>query len=151
MKRLKILNSKEKKRIIETIKEQYGIKELKLDHVFLMNNDNKIFLLSNDFGKIDTKGLGINSLGLYFAKIHVDGIRLSIEGSQLIGDKAKKNILEINKNDMESWIRGKDIVSKDIFTSYIIIKYKNDFLGCGKYKDNKILNFIPKARRIIKV
>jgi len=31
---------------------------------------------------------------------------------------------------------------------YIIIKYKNDFLGTGKASENKITNFIPKNRRL---
>jgi len=29
-----------------------------------------------------------------------------------------------------------------------LIKYKNDFLGTGKIKENKVLNFVPKGRRL---
>ena len=145
---LKILNSKEIKKIINKIKEQYGINELKLDYVLLKNRDNKIFILSKDFAKIDTKNLKLNSLGLYFATIEQDGIRLSIEGSQLIGQKATKNIFEIDKQQLKDWLIGSNIKTDKGFNNYIIIKYKHDYLGIGRYKNNLILNYIPKERRI---
>ena len=96
---LKILNNKEKKKVIDVIKEQYNINKLDLDYIFLKNNDNKVFILSKDFSKINIDNIRVNSFGLYFAKIHPNGVRLSIEGSQLIGEYANKNILDICSSD----------------------------------------------------
>ena len=150
MMNLKILNSNEKKKLLDEIKKQYNIKKLDLDYIFLRNNDNKIFILSKDFAKLDVKNIRINSLGLYFAKLHPDGIRLSIEGSQLIGPLAKNNIINIDDNEIKLWIRGNDLTTDKKFDSYVIIKHNNDYFGSGIYKDGKIRNMISKDRLIRK-
>ena len=110
---LKILNNKEKKKIIELMKNYYGTSEIKLDYVFMKNKDDKVYLLSKDFSKIDTENIRINSIGMYFAKLYPNGIRLSIEGSQLIGPLAKKNILEVNNDEVKNWVKGYDILTDD--------------------------------------
>ena len=146
MQDLKILNSKEKKILLKQIQEKFKTSKLDLNYIFLKNNEGKVFLLSNYFKNLDTKNLRINSLGLYFANISKD-IRLTIEGSQLIRDKAK-NILEINDKQLKEWLKGYDIEIDKKLNGFVIIKNNNDFYGCGFYKDKKILNYIPKERRI---
>jgi len=91
--------------------------------------------------------LRINSLGLYFGKIEKDGLRLSIEGSQLIGNKSKKNVIKLDDNQVKEWMAGEVLEIKD-YKGFVIIKHKNDFLGCGKAKEDRILNFVPKTRRL---
>ena len=146
MQDLKILNSKEKKILLKQIQEKFKTSKLDLNYIFLKNNEGKVFLLSNYFKNLDTKNLRINSLGLYFANISKD-VRLTIEGSQLIGNKAK-NILEINDKQLKEWLKGYDIEIDKKLNGFVIIKNNNDFYGCGFYKDKKILNYIPKERRI---
>lgn len=145
----KILNSKEIKEIIKIIEEHYGIKNLKLHYGFLKNNQNKLFLVDRDFSNIDLKDLRINSIGLYFGEHRNDTMRLSIEGSQIIGKFATKNIAEINETELNDWVTGKDIVYGEAnLGGFILIKNNNDFLGCGRYKDGIIFNYISKDRRI---
>ena len=91
MTELKILNNKEIKEIYGMIENQWGAK-IKLDCGFLKNNKNRIFIVSKDIAKIDTSKLRLNSVGMYFCEIDDKGIRLSIEGSQIIGSKATKNV-----------------------------------------------------------
>jgi len=141
-----ILSKREVKNIIKQIQENFGIESLKLDYLFFKNNDNKIYLLSKEFSNIDQTKFRINNLGLYFAKIEPFGFRLSIEGSQLIGPKATKNILEIN--NYEEWMKGNDIVADEKFKGCVLVKYKDKFLGSGFYSKGKIINFIPKSRRV---
>ncbi|MBI2663688.1 hypothetical protein HYX15_04125 [Candidatus Woesearchaeota archaeon] len=147
---LKILNNKEKKKIIELMKNCYGISEIKLDYVFMKNKDDKVYLLSKDFSKIDTDNIRINSIGMYFAKLYPNGIRLSIEGSQLIGPLAKKNVLEVNNDEVKNWVKGYDILTDERFNGYVIMKNNNDYFGSGFYREGKIENMIPKDRRIKK-
>ena len=33
-------------------------------------------------------------------------------------------------------------------SGFVLIKYENDFIGCGKITKDKILNFVPKERRL---
>lgn len=146
MQNLKILNNKEVKKILKEIEEHFGSKE-KLDYAFLKNNEGKIFLISRKFGEINTKKLRINGLGLYFGKVEKSGIRLSIEGSQLVN--ARKNFIEIDERQLRQWMLGKDLeVGKHDIEGYVIVKHNNDAFGCGAYKEGRLLNFVPKSRRL---
>ncbi|MEK6953324.1 MAG: hypothetical protein AABX29_10025 [Nanoarchaeota archaeon] len=140
------LSKKEVKKLIKQIQEIFGIKNLKLDYLFFKNNDNKIYILSKEFSDLDSSKFKINNLGLYIIKIEPFGIRLSIEGSQLIGKKATKNILEID--NPKEWMKGNDIVADKKYKNGVLIKYKDKFLGSGFYSKGKIINFIPKSRRV---
>ena len=145
MAQLKILNSKEVKHILGSIEKQWGAK-LSLNCGFLRKDD-KIFIVSRDISKIDMSKLRINSLGLYFCEVY-DGIRLSIEGSQIVGKEATKNIIKINEEQAKEWLKGEDFELKGDYSGFVILKCNDDFLGSGKYKDGKVLNFVPKERRI---
>ncbi len=144
---LKILNKKQIKEILSLIKQQWNA-DLTLDYAFLKDKNDKIFIINKAFAQIDISKLRINSMGLYFAQKMIDGIRLSIEGSQLIGPKAKKNILELTEKQTKEWFQGNDLEIKTELKNYVILKYNKDFLGTGKIKENKILNYIPKSRRL---
>ena len=148
MQELKILNGKEIKEIYGLIEEQWGAK-VKLDYGFLKNQKNKVFVINKEISNVDTSKLRINSLGMYFCEFDSLGIRLSIEGSQIIGPKAEKNIVELNEEETKRWFKGEDIEKecKDC-KGFVILKNKNDFLGSGKYANKKILNYVSKTRRV---
>ena len=143
---LKILNRKKIKEILALIKKQWGA-DFKTELAFLMNTQNKIFLVNREVFNLNLEKLRINSIGLYFGELKNNELRLSIEGSQLVGKNAKQNIAELNEKQAMQWLKGQDIGIKENYTSFVILKHKNDFLGTGKYKQDKILNFVPKARR----
>lgn len=158
---LKILNSKEIKEILNLINQQWDYNE-KLDYAFLRNETlkqkrfenpvfkkNKIIIANKEIFNLDFSKLRINSLGLEFAAIEKSGeIRLSIEGSQIIGKKAKKNIAELDEQEIKQWLKGEDVEKQLDAKGFQLIKYKNYFCGTGKYKENKLLNFVPKERRL---
>jgi len=147
MQNLTILNKKQTKEILSLIKKQFNA-EFKSDFAFLKNEKNKIYLINKDISKINLEKIRINNLGLYFAQLYTNEIRLSIEGSQLIGPLAKKNILELNDSQTKEWMSGSDLdIDKD-YSRFVLIKNKKDFLGCGKVREGKVFNFVGKARRI---
>lgn len=146
MQNLKILNTREAKEIFSTIESQWGAK-LKLDYALLQNNQNRIFLANRELSKISLEKLRINSIGMYFCETG-NGIRLSIEGSQLVGPKANKNIAEINEDQAKRWMKGEDLDIEGDYSGFVILKNKDDFLGTGKYRDGTILNYVGKERRI---
>ncbi len=142
--RYTMLNAKESRKIINGVKENYGIKEIALDYIFVRVND-KLFLASNDFKQLSTER--IHNFGLFFARIVDGGLKLSIEGSQLVGSYATKNVAELEIENIKKWIAGYD-VPVDCEDSFVIIKHNNDFFGCGKVKENLLMNSIPRERRI---
>ena len=100
--------------------------------------------------KIELSRLRLNSVGMYFCENDGKGIRLSIEGSQLIGPKATKNVIELNDEETKNWFKGEDLEKeyKDC-NGFVILKHNNDFLGTGKYANGRILNYVGKSRRIL--
>ena len=142
---LRPVSNKEKKLLIKQLKDQFSFSS-KLDYQFFINPEKKIFIFNKDL-EIDFSRIRVNSLGLYFANIKNE-LRLSIEGSQLIGPNSRKNILEVSNSQLQDWMHGRDIETEKEFKGFVLIKNKNDFYGSGKYKEGKILNYIPKERRL---
>ena len=160
MPELKILNSKEIKEIMQLIESQWGAK-IKMEYGFLKNAKNRVFIINKDISKIDTSMIRINSAGMYFCEIDKKGIRLGIEGTQIIGPKAEKNVVLLDEDEARKWLRGEDLEKEcKECSGFVILKYNpnknfpgggnfsSDFLGCGKYTNAKILNYVGKPRRI---
>lgn len=146
MAHLKAMNSKEKKDVINSLKEHFGEFDLG-DFLFFRNNEDKIFLLSRKFIELDAGKLRVNNLGLYFCNEEIDGFRLTIEGARLVNPE--RNVVVLDKQQTCSWMRGEDVdVGDKPVKGYVVLKYGKDILGCGKFKEGKVLNSIQKARRI---
>lgn len=149
MNNLKELSRKEKKILLKKIEGQYGISSLKINYIFLKNNENKIFVINKNLKNVNLENIRINSIGLYFCRLENE-LRLTIEGSQIIGPFAKKNVIDIDEEQSNEWLAGNDLenIREHYDETFVIIRNKKDFIGTGKYKDGKILNFVPKDRRI---
>ena len=147
MQNLKILNKKEIKQIMELAEKQWDC-DIDLDYVFLQNNKNRIFIVNKDISKIDLSRLRINSLGLYFGELNNAELRLSMEGSHIIGPHAKKNVLELNDEEAKRWMKGEDLDKETELHGFVIVKHDNDFMGCGRVKEKKVFNYVSKVRRI---
>jgi len=153
---MKIIKATEKKKILEELKEQFGI--TKLPYLLLRFGKEKIRIYSGDLSteelNVLDKNLRIENIGLYFAKQQKDGIRLTLDGIQLLKFQITKNILELNDKQAEEWLKGLDLDLKEISKNltlkkrFVILKNQNEFIGCGKVTEKKITNFIPKERRI---
>ncbi|MBI5393206.1 hypothetical protein HZA96_05025 [Candidatus Woesearchaeota archaeon] len=165
MQHLKILNKKEKKQITAILEEQYGIIQ-EIGFVFLLSKKNKLYLINNDLARIDLTKLKIDSIGMYLGELVGNQIRLSIEGSQLLGKHATKNIVNLDKNIAKLWLHGynlelsainadelnnnnnKSINNNKDMEGFVIIKSENDYLGSGKLGAEKLFNYVSKARRL---
>ena len=146
---MKTLSSSRKKKIIQQLEDQFGITNL--PYLFLQFGKDKIRVYSGDLSKENLNNLDkntrIENMGLYFARIQPDGIRLTIDGIQLVKDQITKNIMEINDNQAEDWFKGNDLDIK-AESAFKILKNNDEFIGCGKSTGDRITNFVPKERRI---
>jgi len=146
----KFMTSKEVKVFLKQIEEQFGkVPDIK-KNAFVKSKE-RIYMVNRDVDKIDLDQLNINSVGLYIAEVKHGLLRLSIEGSQLIGPTATKNVLEISEEQLKEWFKGNDFKVEGEFEGFVILKYEKDYVGSGKYKEGKILNFVPKNRRLIEI
>jgi len=146
---MKTLSSSRKKKIIQQLEDQFGI--TRLPYLFLQFGKDKIRVYSGNLSKENLNNLDkntrIENMGLYFARIQPDGIRLTIDGIQLVKDQITKNIMEINNNQAKDWFKGNDLDIK-AESAFKILKNNNEFIGCGKSTGDRITNFVPKERRI---
>lgn len=148
---LKILSKHEKQEIENKLKNQFGIKSI--PGILLKRGAERIFLYQGNFTeqeikKLDYIKINVERVGVYFCKFQNDEIRLSIEGTQILKDQITKNIFELNEEQVDIWMKGNELNVKSNLKGIIIMKYKTDFLGCGKASTEKITNFIPKNRRL---
>lgn len=143
-----ILNSRERKGIRKQLEEQFGVKEIPDKVYFCINKKEKVFLTNRESFEIDQSVLRINAFGMYFGTFMKDGFRLSLEGTQLVGEEASTHVVDLNTEQRDSWLKGEDVIMDvgDYDYDYLILKNGKDFLGCGKAKEGKILNYLPKSR-----
>ncbi|HII72650.1 TPA: hypothetical protein HA265_07885 [Candidatus Woesearchaeota archaeon] len=146
---LHILNAREKKPILKAISDQWGVDFR--PEVMLMSNKNKVYITTPELNQVEWHKYKVDGVGLYIARMENE-VRLSIEGAQLIGPLAKKNVVTVTDEETRTWFRGEDIAVEDDrlkgLSGYVILRNKDDFLGSGKVSGGKILNFVPKGRRI---
>jgi NOL1/NOP2/fmu family ribosome biogenesis protein len=147
MENLKIQNTREVKKLHELLKSQFGF-DGQLEYAFLINNQNRIYVVNKEVAQINMKSLRINSVGLYFGELRDNKLRLSIEGSQIIGPSAKNNVLTLNEKQAKDWLKGFDLDIEAKDQEFFILKHGDDFLGCGKSAKSRIFNFVPKNRRV---
>lgn len=154
---MKMFSKQEKKIFVQKLNEQFGIKEI-ADDVAKWGKE-KIILFTGEISEADLKKLDrvamIEVIGVYFAKIsdtnrseQDNGIRLSLEGVQFMKEQIEKNIFELDEKQAEEWMMGQDLNIATGRKGFLVMKFKDDFLGTGKASESKISNFIPKSRRL---
>ena len=74
--------------------------------------------------------------------------RISLTVASSTVAKSNKNVIALNDKEAKEWLSGIDIDKESDEDVFVIIKHNDDFLGTGKAKEGKILNFVPKIRRI---
>ena len=145
------MGSRELKHFFKQIEDLYGKVPALFEKVAFVHGKEKVYIITRDVEKIEMKKIRINSLGLYIAELKNGQLRLSIEGAQIIGPTATKNVCELNREQLKHWFQGQDLQIEGNYEGFVILKYENDYVGSGKYKEGTILNFVPKARRLLEV
>lgn len=146
---LEIQNTRFVKEVHKILEKQFGFVS-KLDYVFLKNNKGKVFIISKDFSKIDFNKLRINTIGFYLGELKNGEFRLSLEGCTLIGPGCSKNVFDLEEKQMKWYFEGLDLeMDLGAVNRFVILKFRDDFIGCAKYKNGKVFNFMPKEHRTV--
>ena len=156
---LKLLNRAKKQKILDLLNEEYGIENL--NYLFLQTT-RKLRIFSGALSKEEMiewlKNINIDNIGLYFASWEDSGIRLNLDAVHLISKQASKNIIHLAEEQADSLFLGseielnienkKEIEMNNVKEGFIIVKNKEDIIGTGKLTKTRILNYLPKERRI---
>ena len=146
--RIEFIRTPEKRRLVEQLKEQFGIE--KLPYLLIESGKEKIRAYSGIVVKEEIKELGkslnIEAIGLYFIRKEHD-LRLSFDAPHLISEQITNKIVDINEKELNSWLHGIDLrIPAEKGT--VIIRHKKDLVGSGKSTGEKILNHVPKEKRL---
>jgi len=147
---MKILSREEVERIINILKEYYGIKEIPFDldeFIFVKNKEDKVFMIRKEFQRF-LKKLNSSNNGLYILKFEKNGIRFSIEGSQLFGVFAEKRVLEHDLKDFYYVPKEEKEIKVSNEDGFYILRMGKDFGGSLEIRRGTIKDFIPKDRKI---
>lgn len=145
----RVLDKRERERILEHVKERFDIE--KFNYLLFKTGKEKIRGFSGHLSKEELQKLiqavNVEIIGLYFFKEEKNNeLRLSLDATHLLS--VGKNILKINLEQADRWLRGEDLEVDAGLYGFFIIHSNTDFLGCGRAKDGRLVNFIPKERRI---
>lgn len=150
---MKILSRKDAKEIEAMIEDVYGAKEALRDFTVLVTGKReKIWITHRDVFSIDIDKLRINSIGLYFGRIDLRKLKMSVEACSIVGPKATKNIIELKEEQLWDFLRGFDVELRDteeVNNEYRLVKYGKEWLGIAKVDNGVLKNALPKSRKII--
>jgi NOL1/NOP2/fmu family ribosome biogenesis protein len=118
---------------VEYMREEFGI-ELPAGRLFLEGK--KLFLYTG-------KEVGLDGrYGMYLGSVE-NGFRPSVYACQL----ATKGFTDIDRKEAMTWMCGLDI-KKQSTGYYSIMRHGRYILGVGKPKEGRIINNLPKNRRL---
>lgn len=149
-----MIKTLDKKEIDRRLEKRYGIK-LPRGQIIQQSKE-KLRIFTGDVSEKELNFLSsivnVEVTGLYFAFQKENEFRLSFD-SLFLADKATKNVIELDDKQFKEWISGQiiDIDEKQkagLDEDYIFLKYQGNIVGCGKVADNRVLNFVPKERRL---
>jgi NOL1/NOP2/fmu family ribosome biogenesis protein len=148
---VRFIKSNEKRDITQSLNEQFGLTELPF--LLIESGKEKIRGFTGHMSKDEmvelSKLANIEIVGLYIIKREAD-LRLSLDATHLLSKQLTKNIIDINDEQYQQWIRGNDLAIQTEESGTVLIRYNNDFIGCGKSNKEKIFNYVPKDRRLRK-
>jgi len=139
---------KEIERIVE---KNYGAKIDLSKYNAYINKEGKIFLSSKG---IEKKLIEISTrIGIYFGKIkRNEKIQLSVEGSQIVGKNATKNVAILDEKNIYKFMEGLSVVPAKLLKceehNFVIVSNGKDFFGSGIYSNGEIRSMVSKGRRI---
>jgi hypothetical protein len=147
---IEFLKSSEKKEIMKDLEEIYGITEL--PYLLIKTGKDRIRAFSGNLSKQEIMELGsflnVELIGQYIIRKE-NSPRLSLDATNIfeIKNQITKSIIHLNKEEYEQWIRGRDIPTEKENNIYVI-EYDGIYLGSGVANNKKLINHMPKSRRL---
>jgi len=142
LKKFREMEEVEKKKILKLLRERFGIK--KFDYSILKSGKHVLRICSKEIKDFDLAGLRIMALGLEFATLK-NFFRIKFDAASLL--KARKNVVELSEDEFLKWLRGK-VFEKDLEDGIYLLEFKKKIVGCTLIQNKKVLNFVPKYRRL---
>ncbi len=148
MRNLKPLNARERKHVLAILERQFGFSHA-FPYLLFINTKRRIYIINREIDRLELDQLRVDTYGLYFGELFDDAIRLSVEGSQIVGKHATRHIVDLDRSQFEAWMKRFNIpLSKDPGEGFLLVRHNTDFVGCGKFVQGSLHNYLPKSRAL---
>ncbi len=143
---IRVLGRKEEKQFARQLEKSTGKAVVVSDKILVDRKEicigtREVAAFVEHFGK----QLRIEQAGLLVVVDEKKGV-FSIEGAQVFAPFFVQR-RALNDGEVQQWMRGVDIPAADE-KGLVLLSYGNDIVGAGSVKEGKILNTVPKERRI---
>jgi len=159
MPEIRFIFGAEKRKIVEKL-GYYGIEKLN----YLLSSAGKEKVrgytgsLSTDEILELNKEIGIQLLGMYLFHDFREDFRISFDAVHALKDQISDNIIELEEKQVQEFMKGHDILLNEEdkkrlgeeSKGFKIIRDKKnqEFIGTGKLVEGRIVNYMPKERRL---
>ena len=119
----------------------------------MRSGKNRVWITSSDLKSPFRQSIPIETVGMYFGKYDMRLFRLSFDATILFRSYLKNHSIALNDEQKISWLEGKSVRAEypaSYERSFVILRWKDDVVGCGFPQSGEIRNFIPKNRRPLK-
>ncbi len=156
----KILSEEEKKLLFDLVKKRFAIDKIKFEEeqYKVIKSEGKKYYVVKNLDKIKYFNLLFTpAFYLGFFDLSKGKYRLSIDFVQEIGKDAKKNVIKLSKEEAITYMKGFDLEKENLSCQPgIVLLYFEEngkhFIGNAILtRENKLVNLIPKERRIKKL
>ena len=136
--------------LLRFIEDRFGIPSDVFDgYVIFQRKKGEFWITSEECFDFDDASM-CSRRGFRFAQsLTKGGFRLSTHAIQLFGRHAVKNVVEVNEEEREAFIRGMDLKNRwGSLKGQVIVRYRGIPLGSAVVVGDVLKNQVPAARRI---
>ncbi|MFX1508943.1 MAG: hypothetical protein ACFFBR_01425 [Promethearchaeota archaeon] len=141
------IDSARETHIWQLLYSQFGIPKL-AGFRFLKSGRKRIRLISDAAFALLSELPYTGTTGLYIGEYSPTAFRLSMDGAQLLGTHATKQIVQLTRLQAETWLRGESVNYEDDRRGYVIVTHNDTILGCGSLSHGILRSYVPKIRRL---
>lgn len=150
---MRFFEQSEIKNLENVLNKNYGAAFDLSNFIVIQTAEEKIWLSSLEIKNIPLEKVALNSVGMYFGKMkRNEKMHLSIEGCQLLGKEITKNVIEVNRETAEKFMRGENIEITETTGcdphNFVVIKSGSEYVGSGLLVEGHVENLTPKSRRM---
>ena len=138
---------------IEIIEREYGIPKSFFKNYGLTIRGKKLWIYEKTLENFERFWVSIGIVGFRISRIEDKMIlKPTTNFIQLFGKEFKKKIYELdNWEEVKLFVNGKNLEIKEKcdLKGYVVVKYEEHYLGCGRIEGKTLRNLVPKDRRIL--
>jgi NOL1/NOP2/fmu family ribosome biogenesis protein len=139
------------------LEERFGLVRADFKGFSFVSDEKRIYVANDKTIHEIADPARVVSYGIVAMRVQRDGrmLKPTTNFFQIFGGKARKNVVELNDEEKEGYIRGFNIevepekMPKEVTKGFVILSWKGHVLGCGYLnKEGIIENQLPKSRTL---